>query len=110
MKKKKANLKTLLAVGGWTLSTDKMAEMLDTTASRHEFVDSTVAFLRGRHFDGLSLDFPYPTGENSPSENKRKYTLLCKVRAMAGQEVNESPMIVVYCLLRSMSGFDDFVS
>ena len=80
LKKKNADLKTLLAVGGWTLSAEKMTEMLDTAASRHEFVDSSVAFLRGRHFDGLSLDFPYPTGKNDPSDNKRKYTLLCKVR------------------------------
>ena len=85
LKKKNANLKTMLAVGGWTLGTEKMTAMLASASSRHEFVTSSIAFLRGRHFDGLSLDFAYPGGRDSPPEDKRRYTLLCHVSLLIGR-------------------------
>ena len=74
------SLKVLLAVGGWTFGVVKMKNMLATRASRAEFVRTTITYLRSKGFDGLDLDFEYPGARGSPAEDKKRFTLLCKVR------------------------------
>lgn len=53
-------VKTLVACGGWTLSKE-FYTMAETAQGRETFADSAVAFLRKYNFDGLDIDYEYPT-------------------------------------------------
>ena len=66
-------------MGGWEFGTAKMTAMLRTWANRKEFIDTSIEYLRKRNFDGLDLDFEYPADRGSPPEDKRRFTMLCRV-------------------------------
>lgn len=79
LKKKNPKLKTLIGVGGWNFGTAKMTAMLKSRATRKQFTDSSVAFLRKWGFDGLDLDFEYPAARGSPPEDKGRFAKLVRV-------------------------------
>ncbi len=69
-KKQYPNVKTLISVGGWaettgfyTMTTN--ADGSANTAGINAFADSAVAFLRQYGFDGLDIDYEYPTSMNN---------------------------------------------
>ncbi len=73
-------LKTLIAVGGWTLSS-AFSDMALTDESRQRFARSAVAFIREYNFDGIDLDWEYPVGGGKDSnttrpEDRQNYALL----------------------------------
>ncbi|MBI5959816.1 MAG: hypothetical protein HY866_13835, partial [Chloroflexi bacterium] len=61
LKEKYPHLKTLLSVGGWTWS-DRFSDAALTPESRAKFAASCVALVRQYGFDGLDVDWEYPTG------------------------------------------------
>ena len=60
LKNSNPNLKVLLAVGGWNMGSTDFSNMVNSDASRANFVTTTVAFLKKNKFDGLDLDWEYP--------------------------------------------------
>lgn len=72
-KKQYPHVKTLIAVGGWAetggyfdeegnrVADGGFYEMTKTDAKINTFADSCVAFLREYGFDGLDIDYEYPT-------------------------------------------------
>ncbi|XP_047144116.2 acidic mammalian chitinase isoform X1 [Hydra vulgaris] len=81
LKLKNPNLKILLAVGGWNHENDavsKFSTMVNSQTNRNAFIKSTVDLLRQWNFDGLDLDWEYPSGRgNSPPGDKQMFTILC---------------------------------
>ena len=59
LKKSNENLKTLIAVGGWTDSQkgDKYSRLVSSSKSRAAFITSVTNFLQTHGFDGLSKCF-----------------------------------------------------
>src|SRR5438128_2933568 len=86
LKDENPRLKLMLSVGGWTRS-NRFSDMASDAAARASFVDSTIAFLRRHRFDGIDLDWEYPTDIGVPCtpdqtcqrrEDKRNFVVLAK--------------------------------
>jgi chitinase len=80
LKKKHPHLKTLISVGGWTLS-GPFSDVALTEASRSRFARSCVAFLLKYGFDGVDIDWEYPVaggqeGNKTRPADRANYTLL----------------------------------
>lgn len=60
MKKQYPDVDLLISIGGWAGSRG-FYEMLDTDASINTFADSCVDFIRMYGFDGVDIDFEYPS-------------------------------------------------
>jgi len=74
------HLKTMISVGGWTLS-GRFSDVALTEASRSIFAESCVEFMRYYNFDGVDIDWEYPVEGGLASnvyrpEDGVNYTLL----------------------------------
>jgi chitinase len=82
LKKKHPHLRTLVSVGGWTLS-GPFSDAALTEKSRARFAASCVAFMTTYGFDGIDLDWEYPVGggeegNKTRKEDKQNFTLLLR--------------------------------
>jgi GH18 family chitinase len=73
-------LRTLLAIGGWTLS-GRFSDVALTAASRQQFAQSCVELMRQYAFDGLDVDWEFPVSGGLPTntyrpEDRENFTLL----------------------------------
>lgn len=82
LKSRYSGLKTVISVGGWDDS-GKFSDAALTEASRTVFADSAVSFIKTYGFDGVDIDWEYPTGgglstNTSRSVDSHNFGLLLK--------------------------------
>ncbi len=80
LKKKHPHLKTLISIGGWTLS-GPFSDVAATAELRGKFARSCAAFVVRHGFDGVDIDWEYPVGGGLGSnkvrpEDRANYPLL----------------------------------
>ncbi|KAG7122040.1 Chitinase 1 like protein [Verticillium longisporum] len=80
LKKSNRYLKTMLSIGGWTLSAN-FPVVASTPTGRLTFAQSSVSLMKDWGFDGIDIDWEYPADEN---EAENFILLLAAVR----QELN----------------------
>ncbi|KAH8827572.1 glycosyl hydrolases family 18-domain-containing protein [Flagelloscypha sp. PMI_526] len=61
LKLKNRNLKVLLSVGGWTYSQSGHFNFVTDSTKRAKFVSDSVQFIKDYGFDGIDIDFEYPS-------------------------------------------------
>jgi chitinase len=85
IKKANRHLKILLSIGGWTYSPSFHPVVINPKL-RSEFVASSVQILEDYGFDGLDIDYEYPTND---SEADGYVQLLSELRAALDNHAKE---------------------
>lgn len=70
LKEAHPHLQTLISVGGWTWS-GRFSDVALTDESRQKFAQSAADFITRYGFDGVDLDWEYPTGGGDPGNTVR---------------------------------------
>nr|XP_022907377.1 acidic mammalian chitinase-like [Onthophagus taurus] len=74
-------LKTLIAIGGWTEGSERYSDMVSTLTTRSIFINSTVEFMETYGFDGFDLDWEYPNKRGGkPGDKENFIQLLAEMR------------------------------
>lgn len=81
-------LKTIIAIGGWNEGSPKYSAMASTPEGRRRFVESVVAFLDLHGFDGLDMDWEYPTQRCGKPEDRDNFSQLLRDLKAAFQKKN----------------------
>ena len=59
---KKYGIKVTVAIGGWNDSQgNKYSRLVNNPAARKKFIENVMAFIHKYNFDGLDLDWEYPS-------------------------------------------------
>lgn len=78
MKLNEPGLLTLLGVGGWNEGSARYSLMASSPTNRATFITSVMALLRAHNFDGMSLDWQYPTQRGGAPEDRANYVILLR--------------------------------
>ncbi|KAJ6643690.1 putative chitinase 2 [Pseudolycoriella hygida] len=78
LKKNHPHLKVTLAIGGWNEGSKNYSIMAADPSRRKRFVKSASNFVRKFNFDGLDLDWEYPTQRDGAPEDKENFVQLVK--------------------------------
>uniref|UniRef100_A0A2S2Q2H3 Putative chitinase 3 n=1 Tax=Sipha flava TaxID=143950 RepID=A0A2S2Q2H3_9HEMI len=86
LREKNANLKVLLAIGGWAFGSTPFKELTGNVFRMNQFVYEAIEFLREHKFNGLDVDWEYPRG----SDDKAAYVNLLKELRLAFEGESKS--------------------
>ncbi|CAL1528488.1 unnamed protein product [Lymnaea stagnalis] len=78
LKRVKSDLKTLLRVTTPWGSAGPFSKMVSTKDNRKAFIENVIAFLARYKFDGLDIDWLYPTQHGGSSEDKPNFSAFLK--------------------------------
>ncbi|MBE9610033.1 glycoside hydrolase family 18 protein [Chitinilyticum piscinae] len=101
LKTRNPGLQTLLSIGGW--SADGFSDAALTAASRARFARSAVEFMHARGFDGIDMDWEYPSNDmasiKARPEDRQNFTLMLRelrreLTALAAREQRNAPYLL----------------
>ncbi|XP_075988351.1 chitinase 2 [Anticarsia gemmatalis] len=78
LKQKYPHLKVTLAIGGWNEGSPKYSNMASKPESRAAFIKSVLLMLANYKFDGLDLDWEYPTKRDGKPYDRENFVQLVK--------------------------------
>lgn len=78
LKKTHPHLKVTLAIGGWNEGSKNYSIMAADPLRRQTFVQQATNFIRKHNFDGLDLDWEYPTQRGGDPKDRESFVLLAK--------------------------------
>ncbi|KAK2718198.1 acidic mammalian chitinase-like isoform X2 [Artemia franciscana] len=78
LKNQNPRAKAILAIGGWNEGSVKYSYMAASPERRKGFVDSVVPFLQRYGFDGLDMDWEYPTQRGGVAEDRENFIELLR--------------------------------
>ncbi|CAH1799440.1 unnamed protein product [Owenia fusiformis] len=78
LKSTNPNLKVLLAIGGWTHGSKPFTELVASPSKLRNFVWNSITYLRHHGFDGLDLDWEYPTARGGIPADRERFVELCR--------------------------------
>lgn len=78
LKKTHPHLKVTLAIGGWNEGSKNYSIMAGDPMRRQMFVEQATSFIRKHNFDGLDLDWEYPTQRGGDPKDRESFVLLVK--------------------------------
>lgn len=96
LKNNNPHLKTLISVGGWTLS-DNFSTLAQNSETRKNFASNCVKFCDTYGFDGIDIDWEYPGfGEHSGRPvDRQNFTLLLAELSSAAKSHNP-PLLLTF--------------
>lgn len=79
LRKQNPELTTLISIGGWYEGSEKYSDMARNPAYRKAFINSVIEFLKEYDFDGIDLDWEYPSARlGDPTVDKDNYLKLVR--------------------------------
>lgn len=87
-------LKTLIAVGGWTFAQSRFVYAASTPTTRANFAQSVVSFLTEHNFDGIDIDWEYPVTRQGTPADYANYPLLCQALRQAFDDAGHPEWLI----------------
>ncbi|KAG0434646.1 hypothetical protein HPB47_018973, partial [Ixodes persulcatus] len=103
LKLQNPDVKTIIAIGGWNEGSEKYSNMLKTAESRKRSVDSVLEFLDRHGFDGLDLNWEYPSRRGGFPEDRENHGLLLKELRDALDQENRTLIASVSLKIKTVS-------
>lgn len=78
LKRSHPHLKVSLAIGGWNEGSKNYSTLVANVQLRQQFVKQVSSFVRKYNFDGLDLDWEYPTQRGGNPSDRENFVALTK--------------------------------
>lgn len=78
LKETNADLKILVAIGGWTEGSTNFTAVVNNDTLRADFVSNLYNYIDSNGFDGLDLDWEYPAQRGGADTDKEQFVTLIK--------------------------------
>ncbi|XP_064539452.1 probable chitinase 2 [Drosophila montana] len=78
LKRSHPHLKVSLAIGGWNEGSKNYSTLVANAQQRGHFVKQVTSFVRKYNFDGLDLDWEYPTQRGGTPQDRENFVALTK--------------------------------
>ncbi|KAG0421910.1 hypothetical protein HPB47_002232, partial [Ixodes persulcatus] len=103
LKLQNPDLMTIIAIGGWNEGYEKYSNMAKTAEGRKRFVNSVLKFLDRHGFDGLDLNWEYPSRRGGFPEDRENHALLLKDLRDALDQENRTLIASVSLKIKTVS-------